>query len=142
MAVEVNDLGLDEYFDAMAALEGKEINAGILSSAGGDIASIAFWNHEGTSRGIPPRPFITQTIETKQSNIGRLLKASIAAVMAPGDVDAALNKIGLGVEGLIKQVTSSGAFAPNHPETIKRKGSSKPLIDTGRLLGAISYEIK
>ena len=30
--------------------------------APGDLIAIAVYNHEGTSRGIPPRPFITMVI--------------------------------------------------------------------------------
>lgn len=142
MDVEIIDMGMDEYFQAIELLESKTINAGILSSAGGDIASIAFWNHEGTSRGIPPRPFITQAIETKQAMIGSALKSSIAAIMDPGDVQGAVDRIGLSLQTAIKQTIKGGSFAPNHPDTIKRKGSSSPLIDTGRLIGSVSYEIK
>jgi hypothetical protein len=142
MDVEIIDQGLDEYFQAIEMLEGKVINAGVLSSAGGDIASIAFWNHEGTSRGIPPRPFVMQAVETKQAMIGAALKASIAAIMTPGDVQGALDRIGLSVQTAIKQTIKGGSFAANHPDTIKRKGSSSPLIDTGRLIGSIGYEIK
>jgi hypothetical protein len=30
---------------------------------------------------------------------------------------------------------------PNAPETIEQKGSSSPLIDTGRMVGAVRYEV-
>ena len=33
-----------------------------------------------------------------------------------------------------------GHWAPNAPSTILKKGSSKPLIDTGAMMGAIRYE--
>lgn len=36
----------------------------------------------------------------------------------------------------------NGEWASNSPATIKKKGSSKPLIDTGRLRGSITYEVE
>ena len=46
----------------------------------------------------------------------------------------------------VKKGIRSGApagqkFAPLHPATIAHKGSSKPLIDKGDLLGSVTYEI-
>lgn len=35
-----------------------------------------------------------------------------------------------------------GEWQPNAPQTIARKGSDKPLIDTGRLRGAVTYEVE
>jgi hypothetical protein len=35
----------------------------------------------------------------------------------------------------------NGKFAPLKAKTIKRKGSSKPLIDTGQLRQSITYRV-
>ena len=34
-----------------------------------------------------------------------------------------------------------GEFVPNAPSTIRKKGSDKPLIDTGQLRQGVSYKI-
>lgn len=54
----------------------------------------------------------------------------------------ALNQVGLKAERALKEgITSSApggqAYAPNHPFTIARKGSSKPLINHGDLRNSI-----
>ena len=37
---------------------------------------------------------------------------------------------------------TSGSFAPNAESTIKKKGSSKPLVDTGRMRKSVNYVIQ
>jgi len=52
----------------------------------------------------------------------------------------ALYRAGLELEGLIKNRILDGKdMAPLHPFTIAMKGSSKPLIDEGDLLGSVGF---
>lgn len=52
----------------------------------------------------------------------------------------ALRRAGLELEGIIKNRIISGKdMSPLHPVTIAMKGSSKPLIDGGDLLGSVGY---
>jgi hypothetical protein len=44
--------------------------------------------------------------------------------------------------GVIKQRIANGIAPPNSPYTIARKGSSKPLIDTGQLRNSITYQVE
>ena len=37
---------------------------------------------------------------------------------------------------------NKGPFTPNAPATVKRKGSSQPLIDTGNLRKSITFVIR
>ncbi len=40
-------------------------------------------------------------------------------------------------------IRNAGSWAvPNAPSTVERKGSSSPLIDTGRMVQSVRYEIK
>ena len=41
----------------------------------------------------------------------------------------------------VKRGIVNGNFTPNSPLTIARKGSSKPLIDKGDLVGSITYQV-
>ena len=52
----------------------------------------------------------------------------------------ALRRAGLELEGFIKNRILTGKdMSPLHPVTIAMKGSSKPLIDGGDLLGSVGY---
>jgi hypothetical protein len=50
--------------------------------------------------------------------------------------------IGMRVVGDIQDRISDGIPPPNSPITIARKGSSKPLIDSGQLRQSISFEVR
>ena len=53
----------------------------------------------------------------------------------------ALARTGQYIEGEIKRKIGSGPFTPNSPATIRKKKSSKPLIDTGHMRQSVRYEI-
>lgn len=52
------------------------------------------------------------------------------------------NKIGLFASNLVKDKFVKGPFIPLKTATIKRKGSSKPLIDTGELRQSITWVVR
>lgn len=55
----------------------------------------------------------------------------------------ALATAGAFLEGEIKQTIQRGRpeWAPLKPATVRRKRSSKPLIDTGKLLNSITHQV-
>lgn len=94
-------------------------------------------------KGIPERSFMRSTMSEERENLGRLGKLQIAECLegntSPYDVFAT---IGAYLQGKIVEKITDGEFEPNNENTVKRKGSSKPLIDTGQLRGAITYEVR
>ncbi|MEY4548250.1 MAG: hypothetical protein RL685_4445 [Pseudomonadota bacterium] len=88
--------------------------------------------------GIPQRSFIRAWFDESQELIVATLQSQLALVVA-GKLSAeqAAERIGLVFEGSVKQRISRGIPPPNARSTIERKGSSKPLIDTGQLRNAI-----
>lgn len=101
------------------------------------VADVATFNEFGTSR-IPQRSFIRAWFDENQEFIAETLRSQLKLVIA-GKLTAekAGNRIALACEGSMKQRISRGIPPPNAPATIERKGSSKPLIDTGQLRNAI-----
>ena len=57
------------------------------------------------------------------------------------DSETALKLLGIYAESGIRKYIKSGSFTENAPSTVKQKGSSRPLIDTGTLRNSIRYEI-
>lgn len=127
-------------------------------AAPGDLISIAYWNHEGTDRKsgdvffshgkfgisgpIPPRPFITQGIWKGRASIFAMMKTeAIKVYRGNGTISATLPKLGLKGQDVIQESISSGSFKPNSAMTVYLKGSSKPLIDTSRMLGGVTWKI-
>ncbi|HEY6056218.1 MAG TPA: hypothetical protein VIU86_19970 [Gaiellaceae bacterium] len=101
------------------------------------VADIATFNEFGTAT-IPQRSFIRAWFDENQAFIAETLRSQMKLVIA-GKLtpEKAGARIALACEGSMKQRISRGIPPPNAPSTIERKGSSKPLIDTGQLRNAI-----
>ena len=90
---------------------------------------------------IPERSFIRATFDEKSDEIGERAEAAVTAIINGADVSKALARTGQYIEGEIKRKIGSGPFTPNSPATIRKKKSSKPLIDTGHMRQSVRYEI-
>lgn len=93
---------------------------------------------------IPERSFIRATLNAKHDEIAKLLTgAAKAVVKGTVTVERALNIIGTAVVKDIKvRITSGpGIPPPLKDATIKHKGSSRPLVDTGQLKNAITHVV-
>ena len=106
-----------------------------------DLVDVAMYNEYGTST-IPPRPFLEQGIETHQRQIQQAVDNAFLTVDRGGDAETGLNQIGNVAKGAIQDEIANGEFAPNAPSTIKKKGSSRPLIDTGHMRQSVKYYIR
>lgn len=94
-------------------------------------------------KGIPRRSFIRVPIENNIKEITKLIENNHRLV-AENSMSAkvALNRIGIKAQNTIKESFRNNDWKPLKRATIKRKGSSKPLIDTGQLIGSISYIVE
>lgn len=109
--------------------------------AGADLVDIALYNELGTDT-IPSRPFLAQTVDQQGETI-KQASAELIVQVVEGKMKGkqALKNIGVLVKGAVQQQMVEGEFVPNAPSTIQRKGSDKPLIDTGQLRQGVSYQI-
>lgn len=91
---------------------------------------------------VPERSFIRATVDLYSKKIGALAKGLQSKVFA-GEMETkqALETLGLYVKGLIQSRISKGIGPPLKAATIRRKGSSKPLIDTGQLRASIDSKV-
>ncbi len=92
---------------------------------------------------IPSRPFLRTAIDNNKNAIARMAQKEVGKII-DGEQDAnfALAGLGLYVEGLVQRNFVTGHFAPNAPSTIRKKRSSRPLIDSGHLRQSIRYVIR
>lgn len=115
-----------------------------------DVINRAIWSNFGTSTGIPERPFMQNAMRANRATYGAMMKAEaraivLDAVKGVGGASAkrkALTRLGIRAQGDIQAEITSLQTPPNAPSTIKQKGSSNPLIDTGEMRGAVSYKIE
>lgn len=106
------------------------------------VAQVAFWNEYGTER-IPERPFFRHANRLLGNEMAYRLKGFSLEQSDKLVHDRTLHNIGeMAVNNLKQSVTGLGIHYPaNVPATIKAKKSSKPLIDTGRLLNSPAYQV-
>jgi hypothetical protein len=92
---------------------------------------------------IPERSFIRKTVDIKRRQIVALSKNLAAKVLDGSQTrEKALAMIGVFTQGEIRARMSRGIPPPLKPATVARKGSSKPLIDTGQLRASVDSEVR
>lgn len=122
-----------------------ELKVGFLEGAtypdGTPVALVAaVQNYGAPSRGIPPRPFFSNMVATKQAEWGPALGDLLVA--NGYDAEKSLKMLGEGIAGQLRQSivdTNSPALAP---ATVARKGHATPLVDTGHMLASVDYAVK
>lgn len=108
---------------------------------GTSLPLVAATNEFGSpSRGIPPRPFMRNTIAAKSGEWA----PALAAILKQNGYDApqALDLMGTLIAGQIEQTISEFSSVPLKPSTIKKKGFDKQLIDSGLMRGHVNHEVK
>lgn len=105
------------------------------------LAQLANYLEFGTDT-IPARPFLSGTID---ANMGAYKKASVSiaekVVAQRSKLENELQLLGERILSDVKKNIVSHIPPPNSPSTILKKGSSTPLIDTGHLMGSLTYEV-
>lgn len=108
-------------------------------------ASLAYIHNFGAPEAnIPARPFMVEGIEGVREKItDRMYTVGTAALEGNKQaVDMGLNAVGLTAQLGIQDKINDGPFTPNAPSTVKAKGSDSPLIDTGQLRNAVTFQIR
>jgi hypothetical protein len=142
--VSDKDLGMKRWSKLLHDFKSAEIELGIFKSAGTNegeyISDYAYENEHGTER-IPARPFLGLTVDRKKDEWLRFLEDGIDRAVEEKNTkpDFYLARLGEKMVGDVKLTISSNMPPPNAEATIKRKKSSKTLIDTGAMRNAVTY---
>lgn len=118
------------------------VEVGFLEGAtypdGTPVAEVAYFNEYGTTY-APPRPFFRTMIAKEQSSWGPKLAAAYEGTN--GNMKQAFAIVGEDIEGALKQSINDLTSPALAPSTVKRKGFSKPLIDTGHMVNSTGYRV-
>ena len=154
--VEDKDLGLNRIIRTLNKdLDGVVVKVGVQAKdkavrrgKGGSIRNtdqplaVIAAIHEFGLGDMPQRSFLRSAYDENLPVIDKMIqRVANGAVFGLG-TNAALNQLGNVVQGMVQRKIVDGPFIPNSPATIKRKKSSKPLIDTGHLRQSIRYVIE
>lgn len=116
----------------------------------GQIAAVhEFGSKARTSNGqqrIPQRSFIRKSIDDPVANraiVAMIVKEARAVSRGMRNAAQAMDRLGLlGVSIIQRYVQRGKVKPPLDPKTILKKGSSKPLIDTGRMIQSIRHKVR
>jgi hypothetical protein len=94
-------------------------------------------------RGIPQRPWLRPGIKSGKADYVRLNRVNLLRILkGTMSKETAYKQLGAMAVGKVQAYIRQGDhFKPLKEATIKAKGSSAPLIDTGQMIQAISYEV-
>lgn len=108
----------------------------------------AMANEIGSAPGVrpvvPSRPFMAQSFRKEKQAPFLLYMGKLLKMISQGNMSTkiALERIGRMGESRVKDEITHGQFAPNAPFTVAKKGSSRPLIDTGSMRRAVTYKVR
>lgn len=89
--------------------------------------------------GIPPRPTLGPTIEAKAPTYrDQFAKGARAILRGEQTALTVMEAMVLVAAGDVKQSISELQSPPLKPATIRRKGSAKPLIESGQMIQAVT----
>lgn len=117
------------------------VKRGHKKKAGFSMAQIAAANEFGT-KNIPERSFLRTAVDQNLNKIDEYSQLQVGKVIDRKESpEKAFGLIGQLLTGLIQKKIREIRTPPNAPATIKKKRSSKPLIDFGQLIASIRYKV-
>lgn len=147
------DVGLKDILKQVQSLKGNIVKVGIQQGTGAfsrnisnkqdaTVAQYAFYNEFGTEK-IPQRSFMRTAFDENLSKVESAIESEYQKVLSGSmSADVMLGRIGLLMTNFVQRKIRSIFSPPNSPITIARKKSSKPLIDTGRMINSVRFVIQ
>lgn len=140
-----HDKGWKAILKEIKKLGKMKLEVGVLGNAprhpsGLNVADIATFNEFGTSS-IPARPFIRSTFDENTEKYQRWAQKSVSLIGAGMSANNVAKRMGEMIKSDIQRKIVAIKMPPNSAATIQRKGSSNPLIDTGRMRQSIDYRL-
>jgi hypothetical protein len=134
-----------------AAHRGSYVKVGVLGAGGGRAgdgisnAELAAVQEFGTLDGhIPARPFIGATYDMNREKYVEQIRKDLGKVLeGKRTIAQTLARAGLKFSSDVKSVVVGDQWqlAPNKAATVRKKGSDRPLVDTGRMINSVTYEV-
>ncbi len=92
---------------------------------------------------IPQRSFLRGTLDQMADKLNEIRSASLSEVFAHARTNKeVLSQMGGALADACKKRIADGIEPANAASTIARKGSSKPLVNTGHLRSSIKFKVR
>lgn len=138
----------DFDFSALSALNSLRCAVGIpqANDARGDgignAALLCLHEHGSPRRGIPARPLLEPAMDRAAESIAGAMRQCALAALDGDNARAALDAVGEAACAAVLAYFDEAPWQPNAPATVRQKGRSAPLVETGTLRSAIGYEVR
>lgn len=123
----------------------QETASGKAYGDGISVLQVGIWHEYGT-KDIPMRSFIRAPFVEKREDVNKYISSQFNNVFEDGtDAEIALGRIGVKGTNICKEAFKTkgfGKWSALKPATIKDKGSSGILIDTGLLRNSITWVLE
>ena len=139
------DRGYKSIKKELRKLGSMSTSVGVFDDAGSyptgeAVVDVALWNEMGT-KNIPARPFIQSATMERKNDIADTMQEEIGEILDDNrKAKEALSNVGEKVKDLIVNKIDTLSSPPLAPATIRKKGHSKPLIDTRKLRESITHK--
>lgn len=149
--VRVDASRLDKLSAALRKASSLEIAVGYPATAdgvgqpwyddGSSIIDVALRNNYGL--GVPARPFM-DAARPEMQKLYRTEMAKLVKRLEAGNIDIAEAYEALGARAAeeVRRAIFDKDWTPNAPQTIKRKGSDRPLVDTGEMARRATWHVR
>ena len=138
--------GLQKLIKHIDSLKKQDVYVGVTASSNGmrGNALIAMVMEYGSPvNKIPARSFLVSTIVENGDKYAKIIAETIPQAIKNGmSKEDAYARLGTMAMNDVKLKIVNGPFTPLKDATVKRKGSSKPLVDTGALRQSITWEVR
>ena len=135
-------------FSALTALNSLRCAVGVPEAndaRGGSIGSAALLclhEHGSPQKGIPARPLLEPAMDGAVESIAGAMREALLSALDGGSPRSALETAGQAAQAAVLAYYDAAPWPPNAPSTLSQKRGGAPLIETGTLRRAISYEVR
>ncbi len=93
---------------------------------------------------IPPRPILEPAMDNGKEQMADLMKDVAIDALEGKNIQTGLDNVGMQGKNIARDWFTNPAnnWAANSEDTVKKKGSDRPLIDTSELRKSITYVVK
>ncbi|MEN0065940.1 MAG: hypothetical protein AAGA48_27615 [Myxococcota bacterium] len=140
---DIAALSLVRFVDVLEGIPQHAVYVGVRGKEGRQLVEYAAANEFGTADGrVPERSYLRRTVDRNAQRYADLLQEAVEDALDHEVSTLALEQIGAIAVGDVQRTIVELRTPPNAPSTIAQKGSSNPLIDSGRLRQSIDYEVR
>lgn len=153
MKVIIKDKKWRDLLKRVEKMSSSRLRVGIFGDEGGSVDAGdgislveigAIHEYGAPNANIPERSYIRRTFRQKEGELREMIgKVAKAIVLGKISAHRGLDILGAWTSSEIKKTITTGPHIPPPLKraTALRKGSDRPLVDTGRLVGAITWKV-